>query len=103
MASMLAKTKTGIGYKGTTIQEHSDWFRVTLYNTDVYTETESKVFLDNGRWNTPTTAQRINSALVHRGFQPGISRVGGVMSYRGQPFINGKLELNKSEMRRLDR
>lgn len=100
MASMIAKTKTGIGYKGTKIVDANGEFFVELYATLVYHETKDKIILRNGGWNTPTTAQRINSALVYRGFNSGISTAGGNMSYQGKPFVNGSLALSVADLKR---
>lgn len=102
MARMIAKTKTGIGRKGTVITDRSGLFEVKLYDTYVYSEEGETLTLQNGGWNTPTTAQRINSALMYRGFEPGISTAGGVMSFFGKPFINGVLVLKVSELKRLN-
>lgn len=103
MGKMIAATKTGIGSKATEIIDRAGLFEVKLYNTYVYSEEYKTITLQNGGWNTPTTKQRINSALVYRGFQPGISTAGGVMSYRGKPFVNGVLVLKIADMKRLDR
>lgn len=100
MASMIAKTKTGIGRKGTKIVDGNGEFFVELYGTLVYHETADKVILRNGGWNTPTTAQRIDSALQYRGFNTGISRAGGVMSYDGKPFVDGKLVLSVADLKK---
>lgn len=98
MSKMIAATKTGIGRKATEITERSGLFEVKLYNTYVYSEEGDTVTLQNGNWNTPTTRQRINSALIYRGFRSGISTAGGVMTYMGKPFVNGVLMLKKEDL-----
>lgn len=100
MASKIAKTKTGIGSKATKIWNDNGHFMVQLYATVVYDETAETVTLQNGGWNTPTTAQRINSALQYRGFNTGISTAGGTMKYEGKPFVDGVLVLNVSDLRK---
>ena len=103
MASMIAKTKTGIGSKATKIWNECEThgFQVRLYETMVYEEKlDGTIVLCNGGWNTPTTAQRINSALVYRGFDSGISTAGVVMTYNGKPFVDGVLVLKVSDLRR---
>lgn len=101
MAFMIAKTKTGIGRKATKIVNSGSEFFVELYGTLVYHETSTKVVLRNGGWNTPTTAQRINSALEYRGFKSGISTAGGVMTYEGKPFVDGVLVLTIKELKKI--
>lgn len=97
----IAKTKTGIGRKGTTITERDGLFEVKLYDTYVYSEMDGTVTLQNGGWNTPTTAQRINSALQYRGFKSGILTAGGTMTYEGKPFVNGALVLTIKELKKI--
>lgn len=67
MASMIAKTKTGIGTTGTKIWNDNGHFAVQLYATVVYDETRETITLNNGGWVTPTTVRRINQAFKHRG------------------------------------
>ncbi len=100
MSKMIAATKTGIGYKATKIWNDNGHFAVQLYATVVYDETAETVTLNNGGWNTPTTKQRINSALIYRGFRSGISNAGGVMTYQGKPFVNGVLVLKVKDLQR---
>lgn len=99
MSSMIAKTKTGIGKKATKISSENGHFTVQLYATVVYDETAETVTLANGGWATPTTRQRINSALAHRGFMPTCYIKYGEMFYRGKKFVDGKLVIPVAEMK----
>lgn len=97
MASKIAKTLTGIGRTGTKIVrgEHADTFAVWLYDTLVYFETQTpgKIILSSGGWATPTTARRMNQALLYRGFAfLGDVRIkDGDLFFNNSPFVNGSL------------
>lgn len=99
MARRIAKTKTGIGRKATKIYDDNGRFAVQLYSTVVYEEIRDEITLRNGGWPTPTTSQRINSALAYRGFPMGVYIKDGQMFYKGTPFNSGVLTLTRPELR----
>lgn len=95
MARSIANTKDGIRRLNTKVKEIGNCFYVTLYATMVYSEDEFSVTLNNGGWVTPTTASRMNQALIHRGFQSAVGVRKGVMYFGDQPFVNGKYVIVK--------
>lgn len=114
MASMIAKTKTGIGKTGigklnTKVWEDNGHFMVQLYDTVVYDEdrTNGKLTLNTGGWSTHTTARRINQAFAYRGVSNRVGIRKGVMvlychsSSEFVSFENGKLviELQRMEVK----
>jgi|WetSurMetagenome_2_1015567.scaffolds.fasta_scaffold206510_3 hypothetical protein len=82
--------KTGIGRTGTKVWDDNGHFMVQYHATVVYDETVEGVTLNNGGWNTPTTARRMNQALVERGYHAGVHIRGGLMEYEGELFKDGR-------------
>ena len=95
MPSTLAKTSDGIGRCNTKVWNDNGHFSVQLWNTVVYHETqEGLITLDNGGWITPTTARRMNQALLYRGMPGSVRIKNGQMFYGERPFDGSKLILD---------
>lgn len=83
--------QTRLSTNNTTITNDEGWTCVTLHRTCIVRFNDDEIILDNGGWNTATTATRMNqaSSQFRLGFH--VSRKGGRMTANGIQFIGDRM------------
>ena len=83
----MGQTQT-ISHNNTTICTEGGKTTVTLHSTPIVTYDDVTIVLNNGGWNTVTTAARMNQVANERDLDFSVSRRGGSMvaTYKGAAY-----------------